>query len=375
MIYFDSAATTLEKPDSVGRAMMYALKNCSSPGRGRGSSGMKAGELIYRCREQAAQLFDVSDPAQVVFTFNATHGLNIAIRSLVKAGNTVLISGYEHNAVTRVLHSIPGVTIKVAATKLFDANAAYQGFEQLLTDDVDVVICCHVSNVFGFILPMDQIAELCKKKGKPLIVDASQSAGTLPVSLEKWGAYFIAMPGHKGLYGPQGTGILLCQSEASPLLCGGTGGESLIQDMPKHLPERLEAGTPNVCGLAGLLAGMEFVSRKTIYAIGQHERLLCRKMIQLLKQFPSIKVYEGEQQAGLFSFVTKQEDCEEFGEKLGRRGIAMRTGLHCAPLAHKTGGTLESGTVRVSFSAFNNMKQVQQVAKVINTILMEKRAS
>ena len=374
MIYLDSAATTLEKPASVVKAVAHAVTHLASPGRGGYPAAMNAGNVLYRCREQAAQLFDVEHPDQVVLTSNATHGLNIAIRSLVKPNSTVLISGYEHNAVTRALHAIPNVKLKIAASELFDAESAYQRFRELLTEEVNVVICNHVSNVFGFILPVDRIAELCRSRGKPLIVDASQSAGMLPVSMKQWRAAFIAMPGHKGLYGPQGTGLLLCGSEAAPLLYGGTGSSSIQQEMPDFLPDRLEAGTQNVCGAAGLLAGMDFVAKYGVAKIGHHEQALRKDLANRLKQIPRVRAFTGVPQSGVLSFAIEGMDCESAGDLLGKYGVAVRTGLHCAPLAHRTAGTLEHGTVRASFSAFNTQKQVEQAANIICKIASEGRA-
>ena len=226
MIYLDSAATTLQKPPAVARASVRAIRSMSSPGRGGHQASRLGAETAYLCRKAAAELFDVDDPEQVVFTFNATHGLNIAIKTLVKPGMTVLISGYEHNAVTRPLHAIGNVTVKTAAAPLFQPEKMIAEFERLLTPEVDAAICTHVSNVFGYVLPVEQIAALCRRRGVPLILDASQSAGALPVSLKQTGATFIAMPGHKGLYGPQGTGLLLCAGPALPLMEGGTGSES-----------------------------------------------------------------------------------------------------------------------------------------------------
>lgn len=374
MIYLDSAATTLQKPPSVSRAAANAINCCASPGRGGYPAGMRAGEVLYRCRERAAQLFDVPDPEQVVLTHNATHGLNVAIRSLVFPGCTVLISGYEHNAVTRVLHSIPDIKVKVFASKLFDREDCEARFEEALTEDVDVVICNHVSNVFGFVQPMEKIALLCRQRGKPLIVDASQSAGMLPVSLKRWRAAFVAMPGHKGLYGPQGTGLLLCGAEPKPFLYGGTGSASLRQDMPDFLPDRLEAGTQNVCGAAGLLAGIEFVQKTGVDEIGRHERRLCSCMRARLRDIQSVSVFEGSEQSGLFSFVADGIDCENIGEMLGKKGVAVRAGLHCAPLAHKTAGTLDTGTVRVSFSAFNRPEEIERAAELICKVIEQGRA-
>ena len=252
MIYLDSAATTLQKPPEVARASAWAIGHLASPGRGGHRPAMAAADAAFACREEAAALFDVPEPERVVFTFNATHGLNLAIKSLVRPGDTVVVSGYEHNAVTRPLRAIPGVTVRVADSPLFDRAAALEAFRRALTPEVRAAVCTHVSNVFGFILPIEDIAALCRSRGIPLIVDASQSAGCLPISLRQLGAAFIAMPGHKGLYGPQGTGLLLCGGAAEPLLEGGTGSVSLRQEMPDFLPDRLEAGTHNIAGIAGL---------------------------------------------------------------------------------------------------------------------------
>lgn len=372
MIYFDSAATTLEKPQAVPRASAWAMTHLASPGRGGHRAGMGAAELVYRVREQAAQLFHVNDPEQVVLTSNATHGLNLAIFSLVKPGGTVLISGYEHNAVTRPLYAVPDVTVKVAAGPLFDPDGVYAAFERELTADVDVVVCNHVSNVFGFVQPVERIAALCRERHKPLIVDASQSAGILPVDMEGWGAAFVAMPGHKGLYGPQGTGLLLCGGDTVPLLYGGTGSLSARQDMPDFLPDRLEAGTQNVCGAAGLLAGMKFVSRTGIGRIHAHECALARRMMDRLAGVDGVRLYRGGQgQSGLFSLVVYGVDCEVVAEQLARRDVAVRAGLHCAPLAHQTAGTAGTGTVRFSFSAFNSADQVDRAAMMLRHIVKD----
>lgn len=373
MIYLDSAATTLEKPASVSRAILNALHNCASPGRGNHLASKRAGETVYRCRELAAELFDVPNPEQVVLTSNATHGLNIAIRTLVVPGSVVLISGYEHNAVTRTLNGIPDIEIRIATGKMFDEQDCYQKFENALTDDIDVVICNHVSNVFGFIQPLERIANLCSIRRTPLIVDASQSAGTLPISMKKLDAAFVAMPGHKGLYGPQGTGLLLCGVEPKPFLYGGTGSESLSQNMPQHLPDCAEAGTQNACGAAGLVAGIEFVSRIGVQRIFQHECFLRKALADKLKNIAGIELFTGPSQSGLLSFVPTNLDCETLSEALGKRGIAVRAGLHCAPLAHKSGGTLDTGTVRVSFSAFNGMNQVGYTAAQIRKVFEKGR--
>lgn len=375
MIYFDSAATTLQKPASVSSASAYAMTHLASPGRGGHRAGMGAAELVYSCRELAAELFHVADPERVVLTSNATHGLNIAIHSLVKPGAVVLTSGYEHNAVTRPLCARSDIEVRVAAGPLFDSDSVYSAFQRQMTEDVDVVICNHVSNVFGFIQPIERIAELCRRRKKPLIVDASQSAGTLPVDMDGWGAAFIAMPGHKGLYGPQGTGLLLCGGETEPLIYGGTGSLSACQEMPDFLPDRLEAGTQNVCGAAGLLEGMRFVKRKGLARIQTHEQGLVRRMCRLLEGAAGLRVFwGGRDQSGVLSIIVDGMDCEDVAQELSRRGVAVRAGLHCAPLAHRTAGTIETGTVRLSFSVFNEVCQVERVAAMLQNIATGKKA-
>ena len=366
MIYLDSAATSLQKPAAVGRAMEFALGHMASPGRGGHKPAMLAGDTAFLCRQEAAGLFHLDSPEKVVFTLNATHALNIAIKSLVGPGDTVLISGYEHNAVTRPLHAIPDVTVKTAAAPLFDQGAMLGEFSRLMTPEVDVVVCTHVSNVFGYILPLEGIAALCRRRGKRLIVDASQSAGSLPVHMDELGADFIAMPGHKGLCGPQGTGLLLCGcDDARPLLEGGTGSVSLRQDMPDFLPDRLEAGTHNVTGIAGLLEGIRFVRRKGQGRILAHERRLISLAAEGLERQGRFTVYAGPDQAGVCAFVPRDMDCEALGEQLGERGIAVRAGLHCAPLAHQTAGTLDTGAVRLSVSAFNREEEIRQFLRTV----------
>ena len=360
MIYLDSAATTLQKPPAVRRAASFAIGHMASPGRGGHPPAMLAAQTAFACRREAAALFQLDDPEQVVFTFNATHALNIAIKSLVRAGDTVLISGYEHNAVTRPLHAL-GARVKVAAGPLFQPAELYRRFEALLTPEVSCVVCTHVSNVFGYVLPLERIAALCRGRGVPLIVDASQSAGCLPVHMGELGAAFIAMPGHKGLSGPQGTGLLRCGAQTVPLLEGGTGSASARQEMPDFLPDRLEAGTHNICGIAGLLEGIRYVRSRGEGTILAHERRLMEAAAGGLSVLPGVWAYcdqTGRCQAGVLSFRIPRLDCEAAAEALGRRGIAVRAGLHCAPLAHQSAGTFDHGTIRASVSAFNTPREV-----------------
>lgn len=373
MIYFDSAATTLQKPKSVSRATAYALDHMASVGRGNSGASLSAAELLFRCREAAARMFDVPSPENVVFTFNATHALNIAIQSLVKPGQTVLISGYEHNAVRRPLAVIPGIQVRVLDTPLFDHESFLAAAEQELERGVDAVVCTHVSNVFGYILPIEPLAQRCARAGVPLIVDASQSAGILPISMAHWGAAFVAMPGHKGLYGPQGTGLLLCAAETQPLLYGGTGSLSAQLEMPDFLPDRLEAGTHNLPGLAGLLQGMDFVRKTGEAKILCHEQGLRRSAARGLRELAGVECFEAQddwRQSGVLSFRVAGRDCEELSEALARNQIAVRSGLHCAPLAHQSAQTIQTGTVRLSFSHFNSPQQLTRFFSVLRGMLL-----
>lgn len=345
MIYLDHGATSFPKPAGVAQAVNRALFTCANPGRGGHAAAMAAAKTVYDCRERAGELFGCR-PEQVVFTSNCTHGLNIAIRSLLKPGGRVVISGFEHNAVTRPLHAM-NAKITVAGRRLFDPADTLTRFEDALKQGVDGAVFTHVSNVFGYILPVEELAALCRHYGVPFVVDAAQSAGSMDVNLKRWGADFVAMPGHKGLLGPQGTGLLLCAEDAEPLLHGGTGSDSILQQMPEYLPDRLEAGTLNVPGIAGLCAGLEHLQPRGIENIGKAEKREAKRCIEGLKKL-GFRVFTGGAQGGTVSFLPS-EDCDQLASKLAKRGIAVRAGLHCAPLAHESAGTLKTGTVRVSF--------------------------
>ena len=345
MIYLDHGATSFPKPQAVRTAMEQAMLRCANPGRGGYEAAMAAARTVYFCREQAAQLFDCQ-PEQVVFTANCTHGLNIAIRSLVKPGGRVVISGFEHNAVTRPLHGLDARVV-VAGRRLFDPDDTLEAFRRELSQGADAAVFTHVSNVFGYILPVEELAQLCKTYGVPFVLDAAQSAGSIPVSLKELGAAFIAMPGHKGLLGPQGTGLLLCGQKGEPLLQGGTGSASLRQEMPEELPDRLEPGTLNVPGIAGLTEGLRYLKGVGIKAVGTREHRQAVRCAEGLKKL-GMKVFSGPHQGGTVSFLPGM-DCEEAARRLAEMGICVRAGLHCAPYAHESAGTLETGTVRVSF--------------------------
>ncbi len=362
MIYLDNGATSFPKPLPVRRAVERALSCCANPGRGGYEAAMLAAKKLYQCRDVAGKLFHCQ-PEQVVFTPSCTYGLNTALSSLVSPGMKVAVSGFEHNAVTRPLHAL-GARLMVCGRRLFDWENTLQDLKNALENGAKCAVFTHVSNVFGYILPIEQIALLCRSYGVPLVVDAAQSAGMLPVDMEKLGAAYIAMPGHKGLLGPQGTGLLLCAQVPKPLVAGGTGSESQSQTMPDFLPDRLEAGTLNVPGIAGLLAGMEQVMAQSPQGIFRREQALAGLCCDALRQ-RGFSVFAGEHQGGTVSFLPKC-DCEEAAARLARRGIATRAGLHCAPLAHESAGTLDTGTVRISFGHANHHHDLSELLTALD---------
>lgn len=365
MIYLDYGATSLEKPPEVIQAVEEALYHCANPSRGDYGASMTATRTVYDCRQEAGKLFDCL-PEQVVMTFNCTHGLNIAIRSVVKPGSRVVISGFEHNAVTRPLYALDA-QITVAGRRLFCWEDTLESFRKALQNGADAAVFTHVSNVFGYILPVEEMAAMCREFSVPFILDAAQSAGMLPVKLRQLGAAFIAMPGHKGLSGPQGTGLLLCSAPAEPLLLGGTGVASQEKEMPAYLPERLEAGTLNSPGIAGLRESLRLLNKTGIEEGFQREHgltMLCADMLSSL----GLRIFTGPHQAATVSFCA-DIDCEELAGLLAHEGIALRAGLHCAPLAHESAGTLDSGTLRVSFGYGSKAQHITALETALRRVL------
>lgn len=368
MIYLDHGATSFPKPPAVVRSMAWAAGHLANPGRGGYREAMAASQLVYRCREEAADLFSCR-PEQVVFTPGCTQALNMAIRTLVKPGMIVAISGFEHNAVTRPLHAL-GARVRVCGRRLFDPEDTLRDFETALRQGAKAAVFTHVSNVFGYILPVKELAELCRRHGVPFVIDAAQSAGSIPIDFEALGADFVAVPGHKGLLGPQGVGLLLCSRLPDVLIAGGTGSQSENAAMPDFLPDRGEAGTQNVPGIAGLLAGIREVRRRGVENIGARERMLCRECAKALEKL-GFRVFSGPCQAGTVSFQPKG-DCEELALALGCRGIAVRSGLHCSPLAHESAGTLTGGTVRVSFGHDGSFRQLRGLLRTLEAQSLKK---
>ena len=367
MIYLDSAATSLQKPQSVHLSVLRAMRTMSGLGRGGYEAAMLASETVFRCRTEIADLFHVSAPEHVVFTFNATHALNIAINDLVSTGDKVVVSGYEHNSVMRPLHERKA-EVHVVRSALYDDEEMLEGFSTCLPG-AKAAVCTAMSNVFGYITPIERIADLCHRYGVPLIVDASQLAGCGALDFEKLGAAYVAMPGHKGLLGPQGTGVLLCGKVPKVLLSGGTGSESRRMEMAEFLPDRVEAGTHNVPGIAGLLAGVRYIRKKGVAQIASYERrqmALFQRQIREIEGLETFFCADESKQGGVLSVCHTQIDCEQLSHELGEWGVAVRGGLHCAPYAHETAGTLDSGTVRFSFSPFITNEEVKRAVKIVH---------
>ena len=361
MTYLDHGATSFPKPEPVCRAVGEAMARCANPGRGSHSAARAGAEVLFRCREAAGELFRV-DPERVVLTTSCTHGLNIAIRTLVRPGSRVVISGFEHNAVTRPLHGLRA-RVTVAGRKLFDREDTLRRFAEALGRGADCAVFTQVSNVFGYALPVEAMARECRRRGIPFVIDAAQSAGAADIDFPALGADFIAMPGHKGLLGPMGTGLLLCGRLPKPLLMGGTGSESEVQAMPAFLPDRAEPGTLNVPGFAGLEAGIRLVLQEGAEAIGAREAALAAYTAKELGKL-GYEVFSGPHQLGTLSFRGK-EDCQQLADRLAQRGIALRAGLHCAPLAHRSAGTLKTGTLRASFGWDSKREDAEELVSRI----------
>lgn len=376
MIYLDNAATTSPKPKAVLRATDYALKElCANPGRSGHALSVKAADAVYKCRAKAADFFGLESPERVVFTKNCTEALNTVIKGLALENCEVITSCFEHNSVARPLFSLKkrGVKTRIAKVYFGDRQKTVDSFKSLINDKTRLIICTHASNVCGTILPIREIGEMCRKRGIPFAVDGAQSAGMISLDMKRDNIDFLCLAGHKGLYGPMGTGLLLCRGNLPETLTeGGTGNLSHTLFQPDDLPERLESGTVNVPGIAGLSAGIDFVKKTGLISIGQHEKRLCTLLYNGLSGNKSITLY-GENPsttatAPVISFNVVDIPSERVSAELSARGIAVRAGLHCAPFAHEALGTLKTGTVRVGFSVFNTPEEVKFLIKNIENI-------
>ncbi len=375
MIYLDNAATTYPKPPSVRAAVQEALLYYgANPGRGGHAMSLSSAAQVYACREELADFFGLPDPSGVIFTANCTASLNTVIKGLLRGGGHAVISGYEHNSVIRPLHAMAGVTYTEAEVYPGEPLRTVESFRRAVRPDTRLILCTHASNVFGFRLPVREIGALAKRFGIPFAVDAAQSAGLLPLDMQSDHIDFLCMPGHKALYGPMGTGVLLCSGDVplEPLTEGGTGSQSLRAEQPEDLPDRLESGTVNVPGICGLRAGVRFVREHGIDTVAAREtRLMCRlydalageKGIRLYTKRPHLAVC-----VPMVTLNVAGVSSEDVATQLASAGIAVRAGLHCAPSAHRRMGTVESGAVRLCPSCFTMAAEVDNTAKNLREI-------
>ena len=368
MIYLDNAATTGIKPQPVRQAVLSALsQNSANPGRSGHQASLKAAERVYRTREAAASFFGCEKPENVIFTASCTAAINTVLFGTVPTVHRVLISNLEHNAVFRPCYALSREGNMDYG--IFDAmNPDIESeLERRLTPDTGMIFCTHASNVCGKVLPIERIGRFCAQRGLLFGVDAAQSAGVFPIDMQKMQIDFLCVAPHKGLYAPMGTGLLLLRKPLlRPLIYGGTGTHSAMPQQPSELPEMLESGTVNVPGIAGIEAGIRFVHRHgdKIFA---HEDALCRTFCRRIEGMAAYRLYRsGGPNAPVISLNHREKHSNEVAGYLAEKGVAVRAGLHCAPLAHETLGTVKTGTVRISPGFFNTSEQMNAVLELLS---------
>ncbi len=376
-IYFDNAATSYPKPEEVYRAADDFQRNVgASPGRGTYSNAREADQVVFETRSNLARLFNVDDVSRIVFTANVTESINLVIKGLLSEGDHIVTTGMEHNAVWRPLKVLENhLNVKISALNCPDGKAFDPAdFESLLKDKTRLVVLNHASNVTGTIMPIKEAGEICARHGVPLLVDAAQTAGAYPIDIADLNISLLAFTGHKGLLGPTGTGGLYIAPgiEIEPLKEGGTGGESLLEHQPDHLPDRFEAGTLNTAGIAGLGAGVEFILDHGVDRIRAHEMELTAYALEQLKTVPGLNIYgpdSASEQTAVIAFNFGNIAPEEVTYVLDEvYDIMARSGLHCAPQAHRAIGTVEGGTVRVSFGYFNTGAEIDALISALNVV-------
>jgi cysteine desulfurase family protein len=376
LIYLDNAATSHPKPESVYDAVSHAMRHASAnPGRSGHAMAIEANRIIYNARESIAEMFNIAHPERIIFTPNATSALNIAIKGTLKPGSHAITTTMEHNSVVRPLRYLAQ-----SGVELTKVQASPEGvldpadIKAAIRPETALIVMTHASNVIGTITPVEEIVEIAHDHGVPVVLDAAQSAGAIPIDVEAVGADFIACPGHKSLFGPQGTGFLYISRKVDPrpILFGGTGSRSDLEDMPDFMPDRYEAGTLNTPGIAGLAAGVEYIMERGLNNIRTHELALIKRLMDGLNGLGNIKVYgvgEPTQRVGVVSFNVDGVDPAEVGNRLDAEfNIAVRVGIHCAPDAHRTMGSFPGGSVRVGLGAFNMESDVLALIEAIEKI-------
>ncbi len=375
MIYFDNAATSCPKPLCVVKAVKNALEHYSAnPGRSGHTSSVRVAEKIYGVREKTAEFFGCESPENVIFTANCTEAVNFVLKGVLCQGDHLIISNLEHNAVARPAYKLEGRGVKLS---IFDAFAKdlEAEIERHITPKTKMLFCLHASNVCGKVLTIEKIGKLCKKRGILFGVDAAQSGGVLPIDMKKCGIDFLCVAAHKGLFAPMGTGILIAMAPiAETVLEGGTGSNSISLEQGNDMPEMLESGTVNVPGIFGICAGIDFVKRRGIDNIREHEIKLCERLCRRLYGQKGIKVigFEEEIRVPVVSFLVDGMDSNEVAAFLSSKNIAVRAGLHCSPLAHKTLGTEKTGTVRFAPGIMSDERQVDYLCAALSDVTGKK---
>lgn len=366
-IYLDNAATTWPKPEPVYRVIDNFNRNIgANPGRGSSSKTLQAASVLLDTREALAKLFNVSDISRVVFTRNITEAINTVLKGYLKPGDHVITSSMEHNAVARPLHALGNAGVEttyVICTP--DGSLDPADLEKNWKENTQMVCLNAVSNVTGTIQPLKEVGEICRERGAVFLVDSAQGAGSIPLDVLEQNIDVLSFTGHKGLFGPQGTGGFYLRPglEIRPLIEGGTGSLSAETWQPDFLPDKFESGTPNTPGIAGLGAGVDFIQKTGLTAIRQHEKILTEMMIDGLQDIPGVTIYgpaDSSRQISVLSFNLAGLECGEVSFLLENNfGIITRSGMHCAPLAHKTIGTFNQGTCRVSSSYFTTREEIE----------------
>ena len=360
MIYFDNAASSFPKPEAVIKnTSLWINHNGANPGRSGHAAALEADETVYRCRVSVGELFGVT-PENVVFTMNATHALNIAISGSITSADHVIISDLEHNSVYRPVFN-SGADFSVVDTY----GDIISNMRKSLKPNTKAVIMTMCSNLTGEKLPWKRIARFAKENGLLYIADASQCAGSTDINLRGIGIDILCAPGHKGLYGLQGSGVMILNGAyPRPIMYGGSGSMSASPDMPSDSPERYEAGTLNTPAIVSLYNGVEYVKSIGADKIGEYERGLANTLYEELQNVKGISIIKNPQ-SGILAFNINDLPSERVAEELAKAGFCLRGGLHCSPLAHKKYGTLSKGAVRASFGAFNNENQVKKLSYFI----------
>lgn len=376
MIYLDNAATTLQKPPCVIEAVTQALTSLGNASRGAHEGALNANRLLYRTRRKLAALFGCPKSEQVVFTANATEALNIAISGTLRAGDHAIATALEHNSVLRPLYRLNrerGVELSVVPA---DSRGCvnYRDFEELIQSNTRAIVCTHGSNLTGNLLDIDRIGEIARAHGLLFIVDASQTAGATPIDMAASGISLLCFTGHKSMMGPQGTGGLCVNGDidVEPFKVGGTGVQSFLEAQPPEYPTRLEAGTLNGHGIAGLSAAADFIDATGIDAIRAHELGLARRFYEGVAAIPGVRVY-GDfstwDRCPIVSLNIGDVDSALVCDALARDyGIATRAGAHCAPLMHRALGTQGQGAVRFSFGYFNTVEETDAAIGALREI-------